>query len=290
MKPKSALIIGAGYTARSLVPHLQARGYKVAATRRSKPVDIQGVEEVPFQEGTSKALRAAFETADIILNSVPPFKLPSKPPSQNAPKFADTALAALHGLTPKKSSWVGYLSATSVYGDLGGAWANEDSPVAPSLPRGKVRADAEIAWIETGWPVHIFRLAGIYGAGRNAFDKLRAGTARAVIKEGHIVNRIHVEDICAALLKSIDAPNPQSIYNLADGNPAPPQDVLNYAADLIGAVRPKTVSIDSSEVTTMAQTFYAESKRIDASRAKTELGWSPKYPTYQAGLEAIYKA
>lgn len=282
MISKTALLIGAGYTARNFIPHLQARGYAITATQRSKALDVKHVKTISFTDSSPHELQRVFETSDVILNSVPPVKTPNS-------EFADPALAALSGLTPKKDCWIGYLSATSVYGDLGGAWATEDSPVTPTLPRGKARAEAEIAWIETGWPVHIFRLAGIYGAGRNAFDKLRAGTARAVIKNGHIVNRIHVEDICAALLKSIDAPNPQAIYNLADGNPAPPQDVLYYAAELIGATRPKTVPIDSPEITAMARTFYAETKRIDASYAQKSLGWTPQYPTYQAGLEAIYK-
>jgi len=286
MTSKSALILGAGYTARSFIPHLQARGYAVTATKRSKAVNIEGVAEIAFNGALSSELKTAFETADVILSSVPPYK-PSPPPT---PSFADPALAALSGLSPKKASWVGYLSATSVYGNLDGAWASEDSPVAPSLRRGKARADAEIAWIETGWPVHIFRLAGIYGLGRNPFDRLRAGTARAVIKDGHIVNRIHVKDICSALLNSIDNPNPQRIYNLADGHPAPPQDVLYYAANLIGAERPQTTTIDSPDITPMARTFYAETKRIDANRAQKELGWTPRYKSYQAGLQAILDA
>jgi len=289
--PKSALILGAGYTARSFIPHLQARSYEVSATRRAKPIGIQGVNEIDFTQGLTPKLAKAFETADVILNSVPPYK---PTPNNITPHFADPVLASLSQLTPKKRAWIGYLSATSVYGDMGGALANEDSPVNPSLRRGKARANAEIAWIETAWPVHIFRLAGIYGPDmngvtRNPFGRLAAGTARAVVKNGHVVNRIHVDDICSALLKSIDAPNPQRIYNIADGNPSAPQDVLYYAAELIGAPRPKTVSVDSPEITAMARTFYAETKRIDISRAQTELGWTPKYPNYQAGLQAILK-
>ncbi len=284
---KSALILGAGYTARRLIPLLQTRGYTISATKRTKSISLDNVTEITFNGTLCHALKTAFETADVILNSMPPFKTAN--PHKNS-KFADPALAALSPLTPKPTCWIGYLSATSVYGDLGGAWASEDSPIQPSLQRGKARAQAEIAWIETGWPVHIFRLAGIYGPARNPFEKLRAGTARAVIKEGHIVNRIHVDDICSALLKSIDRPNPQRIYNLADGHPAPPQDVLYYAADLLGAARPPAIRVDSPNVTAMARTFYAETKSIDASRAKTELGWSPQYPTYQDGLKAIYTA
>jgi len=153
-------------------------------------------------------------------------------------------------MTPK-AAWVGYLSATSVYGDRQGQWAFEDELLRPLTRRGKNRANAELQWLETGaaihvFPVHVFRLAGIYGPGRNGFKRLREGKARAVIKAGHIVNRIHLDDIVSALLASIDAPSPLKIYNIADGQiyniadgPAPPQEVINYTADLIDSPRPR---------------------------------------------------
>lgn len=271
---RTALLLGAGFVAKAMIAPLKAQNYHVIATNRDGQ-DVAGADQVvKFDGAVTPALTTAFETAYIILSSIPP------------KAGADPALSALSHLSPR-ADWIGYLSATSVYGDRGGNWAFEDEWPTPSLDRGKARAEAEIAWIETGWPVHIFRLAGIYGAGRDPFEKIAQGKARAVIKPGHVVNRIHIDDIISALLASIDAPNPQRIYNIADGRPAPPQDVLNFAADLIKAAHPKDVSVDSDEISDMARTFYAETKKIDITRAKRELSWSPQYPSYQDGLKAI---
>lgn len=283
---KTALMLGAGYTARALIPVLQARGYAVSATIHETRVNMDGVAEINCTHGLTPDLKHAFETADIVVSSIPPFKQDAPASKMPGGGLADPAVAMLSGLTPR-ARWIGYLSATSVYGDLGGGWADENTAVRPSLKRGKQRAEAEMNWIETGWPVHIFRLAGIYGPGRNPLERIQSGRARAVIKHGHIVNRIHVDDITRALLASMEAPNPQAIYNIADGNPAPPQDVLFYAAQLLGLPAPKSVSVHDPEVSQMARTFYAETKRIDISRARAQLGWEPKYPNYQAGLDAI---
>ncbi|WP_418152347.1 SDR family NAD(P)-dependent oxidoreductase [Litorimonas sp. RW-G-Af-16] len=215
----SALLIGYGYVAQRLAQALLAQGYHVIATYRdTAPTDTN----ITFVKFGSAVMREAFQVADLVVTSVPP-----------GPD-GDPALVALKGLATQ-AQWIGYLSATSVYGDRGGQWAFEEEPPTPSLKRGKARADAELSWIETAWPVHIFRLAGIYGPGRAPFERLRQGKARAVIKPGHVVNRIHVDDIVSVLLASIAAPNPLRIYNVADGNPAPPQDVLDHAAEMINA-------------------------------------------------------
>lgn len=272
---RTALLLGAGYTARALAPALLAKGYHVIATTRSGVCDLDGVETLAFDGSASAELKAAFETAEIILTSIPPDRKSGK----------DAALSALGGLQTR-ARWVGYLSATSVYGDRDGGWAFEGEWPTPGLKRGRHRADAEIAWLETGCPVHIFRLAGIYGPGRTPFAKLRDGTARAVIKPGHIVNRIHVADIVTALLASIETPNPQSIYNIADGHPAPPQDVLDYAASLLDLPPPPRVDVTDANVSRMARSFYAESKRVNVTKAQRELGWSPQFKDYRDGLRA----
>ncbi len=280
LQQESALLLGAGFTARALIPHLLARGMAVTATTRSAAPDLEkaGVQVLEFDgRMTSNALKRAAQNADYILSSVGPGT--DGDPVLNA--------GVLAGATPK---WAGYLSATSVYGDRAGQWAFEDEPPTPATRRGRARADAEIAWIETGLPVHIFRLAGIYGPGRSPFEKTLKGKARAVIKPGHVVNRIHVDDICSAILLSTDAPDPQRIYNIADNAPAPPQDVLDYAADLLGAARPPRVSADDPNVSRMARTFYSETKRVDTGRAKRELGWTPQYSDYRAGLSQTLKA
>lgn len=277
-KPQSALLLGAGYVARRLAPDLVQRGWDVTVTTRSGETPLRNVTCLPFHGPASEALKTAFVNADMILTSIPPMR-----------DGSDPALDALAHLTPT-ADWVGYLSATSVYGDRKGRWAFEGEAPTPSLKRGRARAEAEVAWVETLWPVHIFRLAGIYGPGRAPFDKLREGTARAVIKEGHVVNRIHVDDIISAIHLSLKTPNPQVIYNLADGHPAPPQDVLDYAAGLLKQAPPPRVDVNHADVSKMARSFYAECKRINADKARRELGWTPQYISYRDGLEAIFKA
>ena len=272
---RTALLIGAGYTARALVPALLARGIRVVVTTRNGTCDLEGVRCLTFDGTASPELGQAFKAADIILSSIPPDRGTGE----------DAALRAF-GHLETKASWIGYLSATSVYGDRDGGWAFETEWPTPGLGRGRHRAEAELGWLETGWPAHIFRLAGIYGPGRLPFAKLRNGTARAVIKSGHIVNRIHVADIVSVVLASIDTPDPQAVYNIADGNPAPPQDVLDFAARLLDLPPPPRVDVNDLQVSDMARSFYVESKRIDITKAQRELGWIPRYPDYRAGLRA----
>ena len=217
----------------------------------------------------------------------------SIPPADNGDDPVIAGLAPdIKGRFPKLE-WAGYLSATSVYGDRGGQWVFEEELIRPVTQRGLFRAHAEMAWIESGLPVHIFRLAGIYGpdlqgVSRNAFARLRSGQARAVIKPGHVVNRIHVLDLARAVMASIDRPNPLRIYNIADGHPAPPQDVLGFAAHLISASPPRRVDFETAELSKMARSFYQETKRVDISRVRRELGWEPEYANYKSGLQQIY--
>jgi len=274
-KPQSALLLGAGYVARALTPVLQNQGYDVTVTTRSGETSLNNVTCHQFHGDASPELKRAFETADLIVTSIPPSKT-----------GGDPALQALRHLTPS-AKWIGYLSATSVYGNRNGSWAFEAEAPSPSLKRGRARADAEIAWIETLWPVHIFRLAGIYGLGRAPFAKLRAGTARAIVKTDHVVNRIHVDDIISAILLSLKKPNPQAIYNLADGHPAPPQDVIDYAAGLLDIAPPKRIDLNDPSISAMARSFYAETKRINADKARQELGWQPRYSSFRDGLSDI---
>jgi len=274
-KPQSALLLGAGYVARALTPVLQKQGWKVHVTTRSGETPLQDVICHEFNASAPSALETAFKTADIILSSIPPMK-----------DGSDPALSALGHLTPS-AAWVGYLSATSVYGNRDGKWAFEGEAPSPTLARGRARADAELAWIETQWPVHIFRLAGIYGPGRAPFKKLKSGESRAIIKTGHVVNRIHVDDIVSAILLSLENPAPQSLYNLADGHPAPPQDVLDYAAGLLGKAPPPRVDLTDPSISKMARSFYAETKRINADKARQKLGWTPFHTNYRDGLADI---
>jgi nucleoside-diphosphate-sugar epimerase len=183
--------------------------------------------------------------------------------------------------------WIGYLSTTGVYGDLGGRWAFEWSAVNPASTEGARRALAERQWLSYGRPAHVFRLPGLYGLGRSAFDRLRDGTARRIIKPGQIFSRAHEDDAASALAASIARPNPGAIYNICDDEPAPPQDITEYAAKLLGVDVPPDTPIEAANLSPTAMRFYAESKRVSNARAKSELGWRPLYPTYRNGLEAI---
>ncbi len=189
--------------------------------------------------------------------------------------------------------WVGYLSTTGVYGDHGGGWVDEDTPLAPSTRRGQLRVDAESAWQqlaeETGLPLHIFRLAGIYGPGRGPFAKVRNGTARRIIKKGQVFSRIHVEDIAQVLLASINAPRSGAVYNLCDDDPAPPEDVIAYAAQLLGLPVPPAEDFETAEMSPMARSFYAESKKVRNDRIKQELSVRLLFPDYRSGLNALLK-
>jgi nucleoside-diphosphate-sugar epimerase len=190
--------------------------------------------------------------------------------------------------------WVGYLSTTGVYGDRRGGWVDEADLRDASTARGRARVAAEDAWLalqrDHGLPVHLFRLAGIYGPGRGPFEKVRDGTARRIVKPGQVFSRIHVDDIAATLRASIARPNPGAAYNVCDDEPAPPEDVLAFAADLLGLPPPPEVPYDAAEMTAMARSFYAESKRVSNRRIKDELGVVLRWPTYREGLRALLAA
>ncbi len=189
--------------------------------------------------------------------------------------------------------WIGYLSTTGVYGDHGGGWVDEATPLAPSTARGRWRVEAEAAWAalagRTGAPLHVFRLAGIYGPGRGPFAKVRAGTARRIVKRAQVFSRIHVEDIAQVLAASMARPDAGAIYNLCDDDPAPPQDVIGHAAALLGLPPPPEVAFEDAEMTPMARSFYAESKRVRNERIKDELGIALRFPDYRAGLADLLR-
>lgn len=183
--------------------------------------------------------------------------------------------------------WVGYLSTTGVYGDHGGGWVDEITPLSPSTKRGEMRVQAEREWQKQGLPLHIFRLAGIYGPERGPFAKVRNGTARRIIKPNQVFSRTHVNDIVQVLLASIARPNSGAIYNVCDDDPARPQDVIGYAAELLKVPVPASEDWETADMTPMARSFYAESKKVRNDRIKDELGVVLKYPNYRAGLKAL---
>jgi nucleoside-diphosphate-sugar epimerase len=188
-------------------------------------------------------------------------------------------------------SWIGYLSTIGVYGDQGGRWIDESEPVNPGSRRSRERVAVEEEWLalgrRTGKPVQIFRLAGIYGPGRNAVRQLKAGTARRIIKPGQVFNRIHVEDIARTLLASMEKPRNGAIYNVCDDEPAPPQDVITFAAERLGIAPPPEVPFEEADLSPMGRSFYGECKRVSNRLIREELGVTMAYPTYREAMRDL---
>ncbi len=275
------VVLGYGYSAGYLTRTLVAQGWTVTGTTRNDPARVADAGAQPLHwPGDEAALRAEIARADAILVS-------AGPDAGECPALRDfgTAIAA------SPARWLGYLSTTGVYGDRQGGWVDEDSPLTPATRRGHDRVAAETAWqalaAAHGLPLHIFRLAGIYGPGRGPFEKVRDGTARRIIKPGQVFSRVHVQDIAQVLAASIARPLPGAVYNVCDDDPAPPEDVLSFAAHLLGLPEPPAIAFDEAAMTPMARSFYAESKRVRNDRIKTELGVKLRYPDYRAGLRAL---
>ena len=282
---KTLFTFGHGYSARALAQRLLPLGWRLhGTTRRSDKTAEMRTQGVAPHVFPGDGLPRALDEASHVLISAGP--------DDNGDPVLPLAADQLAVLAPRLR-WVGYLSTTGVYGDHLGGWVDEDTPLAPSTRRGAQRVAAETAWQQlaarSGLPLHIFRLAGIYGPGRGPFAKLRAGTARRIIKPGQVFSRIHVADIAQVLIASMESPRAGAVYNLCDDDPAPPQDVIAHAAGLLGMPVPPAIPFDHAELSQMARSFYAESKRVRNDRIKQELGVRLLYPDYRAGLAAILK-
>ena len=273
---KLLLSLGHGYTAQALAALLLPQGWRVVGTTRTAEhaAEIAATGVAPVLWGAD--LRPLFLQATHVLSSI-------------APDGEGDAVLRSFGavLAGSAAEWVGYLSTTAVYGDHAGAWVDEDTPLTPSTARGAARVQAEAGWQDLGLPLHIFRLAGIYGPGRGPFEKVRDGSARRILKPGQVFSRVHVADIAQALAASMARPMPGSVWNLCDDDPAPPEDVLSHAAALLGLPEPPAVDFAEAEMTPMARSFYAENKRVRNGRIKRDLGLRLIYPSFREGLAAI---
>lgn len=281
---------GLGFSAKVLAAQLHAQGWGIIGTSRSleKAADIAalGYDSHVF-DGT-----APLSDASVLLPAT--HILISVPADDAGPDKSGDAVLRWHGADLAKLpnlKWLGYLSTTGVYGDTGGGWVDETTPVNPNQARSKRRTEAEAAWLrlhrEHGVPVHVYRLAGIYGPGRNQLEGVKRGTAHRINKPGQVFCRIHVEDIAQVLQASMAKPNPGAIYNLADDEPAPPQDVVAYAAELLKLPLPPEVPFDQAQLSPMAASFYGDNRRVRNDRIKRDLGVTLKYPTYREGLRAL---
>ncbi len=269
------LFFGFGYSAKVLARRLGERGWTIGATARSDAGRAE-IAEHGYRPVNFSGLSAGdLDGVTHLVISVPPGD------------EGDPVLLAHGGLLAGQFEWVGYLSTTGVYGNHGGEWVDENSTLSPNTERGARRLAAERAWLKTGLPVHLFRLAGIYGPGRNALQSLRDGSARRIVKQGQVFSRIHVEDIATVLEASIAKPHPCRAYNVCDDEPCPPQDVIAYAAQLLGVAPPPEIPFSEAKLSPMARSFYADSKRVSNQRIKTELGVNLAYPTYREGLAAL---
>ena len=215
-----------------------------------------------------------------------------------APPVADgcpglKAMAPVLSAAAVRPDWIGYVSSTAVYGDRGGGWALEDSELNAASLEGARRVRAERDWLEAGQvmglTVQLFRLPGLYGPGRSPLDRLRDGTARIVRKPGQVFNRVHVDDVVSGLFASMARPRPGAAYILCDDDPAPADVVMEGAARRLGLPLPPEVDLDDPSVSDAMRRFYRDSKRLSNARAKAELGWRPKYPSWRDGLEALIR-
>ena len=282
----SLLIFGYGYTARYFVDAVASEFTTISGTTRKarhnrservRLLQFDGVDRDPV-------LHEAVMQAEAVLVSVPP------------DERGDPVLDAFSDLLAanKNLRWLGYLSSVGVYGDHQGAWVDEHAPLSPHTDRSRRRVEAEQAWLDLGQdagvPVHLFRLAGIYGPGQNALVNLKNGTAKRILKDGQVFNRIHVADIATVLRASLHNPHPEAIYNVSDDEPAPPQDVVTYAAQKMAVPLPPAYPYDKAGLSAMALSFYGENKRVSNALIKQELGVTLTYPTYREGIDALYAA
>lgn len=286
--PTTLFCFGLGYTAGFLARALAADGWRILGTCRTPDAREHlagiGIEAYLFdRDHPLENAAALLGEASHVLSSVPPDG--SGDPVLDA---HGRDLAALDHLR-----WLGYLSTTGVYGNRDGAWVDESAALAPSGERGRRRVAAEQGWLDlhrqNGLPVHLFRLAGIYGPGRSALDSVRAGSARRVHKPGQVFSRIHVADIVQTLRASMARPDPGAIYNLCDDDPAPPDAVIEFACGLLGVPPPPLVPLETADLSEMARSFYADNKRVANRRMKDALGVRLRYPSYRDGLAALFR-
>lgn len=277
-------IFGAGYSGQAIAQELASEAAFIGGTTREseKLETLRAKGITPFLytgQGFTPELQEVLVTTTHLIVSIAP--------TDNG----DPVLADLQGAGELSAlQWIGYLSTVGVYGDHGCAWVNEESPCHPVSERSRRRLETEEAWIafaqEAEIQAAILRLSGIYGPGRNAFVNLANGTARRIIKRGQVFNRIHVEDIAGAA-RHLMCENASGIFNVTDDEPSPPQDVVAYAADLMGVAPPPEIPFEESDLGPMGRSFYSECKRASNTKLKAT-GFRLRYPNYRVALEAMW--
>lgn len=290
--PGHLLLFGAGYSARRVADRLLPQGWTVSGTTRSRDraSELEAARIRPLVwsgdgagETDEAALSAAIGGATHALQSVPPG--PDGDPVLQRFRPALTAAAG------QSLRWMGLLSTTGVYGEHRGDWVDERTPPGPGFARTRARVAQEEAWAawaqDAGITLQVFRLSGIYGPGRSVLDRLRAGTARRIVKPGAVSNRIHVDDIADAVVAGIHHPALTGVFNLSDDLPAPPDEVMVHGASLLGLDPPPAITLEEAGLSPVGLSFWAEDRRVRSVRVRSELGYDLRYPTYREGLSAI---
>lgn len=280
------LVFGGGYLGRAAALEAIRRGGRAFATSRDADrrgsLEAEGVTAV--DPADADALAAAVRAASSILVTTPP-------EAGGCPGLGRLSRVGGGALAEAWPDWIGYVSSTAVYGDRAGGWVFEDDALNAASLEGARRVRVEADWLDAGrgmgLTVQIIRLPSIYGPGRSAVDRLRDGSARLVRKPGQLFNRIHVDDAVAGLFASMDRPRPGGIYNLADDEPAAADVVMEWAAARMGLPNPPEVEWTDPSVSETMRRFYLDCKRVSNARAKAELGWRLRYPTYREGLESL---
>lgn len=281
---------GLGYCARTLAMRLQRDGWRITGTTRegssAGETPASGLDIVPFSRSRPLAdPELALADATAILVSIPP-------------DDAGDVVLDMHGGTLARLTgvrWIGYLSTTGVYGDTGGQIVDETAPLCPSSPRSRRRVEAERRWLDLArnhaLPVHVFRLAGIYGPMRSTLNQVRSGRARRIDRP-NLFSRIHVDDVATILAASMATPDPGAIYNVCDDEPARPADVVAFACELLGVEAPPMISWDEAvrDMSPMAQSFWQDDRRVSNRRLKQDLGVHFAWPDYRSGLRAVLAA
>lgn len=274
---------GLGYSASWLARDLQGQGWRISGTHR--PGDEKSNGNFAFDRNTPlDDFEAAFDGVTHVLMSIPP-------------DAAGDPVLDVHGddlvRLAKQIEWMGYLSTVGVYGDTGGKPVSETSRLLPTQERSRFRGLAETRWqnlaVRSQLPLHVFRLAGIYGPGRSALDKVRAGRSQRIASPGHLFSRIHVADIANVLKASMAQPNPGGVYNVCDDDPSEPSDVIKFACELLNAEVPDAIPFEEalSTMSPMAQTFWADNRLVMNDKIKDQLGVKLDYPDYKSGLQAV---
>lgn len=280
------LVFGGGYLGRAAAREAIRRGGRAFATSRDVErrtfLAADGIEAV--DPADAEALTAAVRAASAILVTAPP-------EAGGCPGLARLSRVGGGALAEAWPDWIGYVSSTAVYGDRAGGWVFEDDALNAASLEGARRVRAEHDWLDAGrgmgLTVQIFRLPAIYGPGRSVVERLRDGTARLVRKPGQLFNRIHVDDAIEGLFASMARPRPGGVYNLADDEPAAADVVMEGSARRMGLPVPPEVDWTDASVSEAMRRFYLDCKRVSNARAKAELGWRLKYPTWREGLESL---